>query len=132
MNSEVPHVPVVDEGSPEDVTGIDLTFVCVVRRSVRTAGVHALTEIAVGSIQWNLDDGEILFLHVNEAYRRKGVAKVLHAVATEVAHERGWVAPDHADERTRDGDAFALSMRAPAAKRIVPWTWPGLSGKVDG
>jgi GNAT superfamily N-acetyltransferase len=132
MDNEMRHVPVVDEGPFEEVTDVHLTFVCVVRRPVRTAGVHALTEIAVGSIQWNLDDGKVLFLYVDPEYRRQGVAKMLLTVATEVANDEGWVAPNHADERTEDGDAFAQSIGAPPAKRIVPWTSPGLSGRADG
>ncbi|HTU38274.1 MAG TPA: GNAT family N-acetyltransferase [Acidimicrobiales bacterium] len=131
MSNGSRHVPVIDEGPFEEVTDIHLSFVCVVRRPLRTAGIHALTEIAVGSIQWNLDDGEVLFLHVDREYRRQGVATRLLAVATEVANDEGWVAPNHAEERTEEGDAFAQSIGAQPAKRIVPWTSPGLPNAAE-
>ena len=61
----------------------------------------------MGHIEWHKDRGEILRVHVDEPYRRMGVANTLFHEAKKAAREQGLVEPTHSDDRSDMGDKWA-------------------------
>ena len=72
----------------------------------------------MGEIEWHKDSGEILRVHVNEPFRRLGVANTLFHEAHKSAREQGLAEPKHSEDRSDEGDAWAKQ-----AGGEVPQKW---------
>jgi len=65
---------------------------------------------AVGFIEWDSSDGEVIKIFVGKPYRREGVATHLWNLAIEWAEENDEHAPEHSSRRSKEGDEFAKSI----------------------
>lgn len=103
---------------------IESLFDLVVRDSI--VAYHFLALIPKGSklsncvkagwIQWHKYEGEegrITHVEVAPEYRRKGLATFLYKYACQISEETGIIPPRHHEVRTREGDAWAISLGEP-------------------
>lgn len=75
-NDDATQVPVVLDGTYrrnlDEEWGLELNFVCVVRRDgwgqAATACLVAMVEIAVGTLKWDAVTGKVLFVQVQKPY----------------------------------------------------------------
>jgi Acetyltransferase (GNAT) domain len=65
---------------------------------------------AVGYIEWDSSDGEVIKIFVGKPYRRQGVATHLWELATEWAENNNELPPEHSSRRSKEGDEFAKSI----------------------
>jgi GNAT superfamily N-acetyltransferase len=117
-------VQLLPHGVPLSREGFDLQFLCTLGRlDASTPTLHALSwDVAVGSLTWDATGrGEIDRVYTLPAWRRRGVAGALRAVATAMSEERDdWSAPTDSSKRTPAGDAWAARYGAAPAAHPQP------------
>ena len=64
----------------------------------------------VAHMQWNPDKGEIADIHVEEPYRRQGIATSMWNKSQQWSADKGLTSPVHNPKRTEAGDAWAKSV----------------------
>lgn len=72
----------------------------------------------MGHMDWSASSGEIYGINVYRPYRRLGVANTLFQHAHKMAREQGLVAPEHSDDRSDMGDAWAKQAGGKVPKRV--------------
>ena len=78
---------------------------------VEPEGEHAIRasikDKDIGSLIWHAKSGEITHLHVDQPFRRRGVATGMWNAAHKEADERGITYPEHSRRRSTEGDRWA-------------------------
>ena len=72
--------------------------------------MHNSSGASVGQMEWHVDSGRIERLHVDPRYRRLGVATAMNQEANRLADVSGIASPQHSEQRTVAGDAWARSV----------------------
>jgi GNAT superfamily N-acetyltransferase len=78
------------------------------------------------SVDQDFDAGTIGYVYVPPEHRRRGIATALLRVAEAYAERYGMTAPRHdQDQRSADGEAWAVALGADPASIITIKTEPG-------
>jgi len=86
--------------------------------SMHTQDPYSNNEVKMGEIEWHKDRGEILRVHVDEPYRRLGVAHTLFHEAKNIARNQELTEPIHSSDRSTMGNKWAKAVGGVLPKRM--------------
>lgn len=74
----------------------------------------------VGHLEWTPKTGEVYVVHVDDAYRRQGLATAMwHTAKAVAADTRGVKPPRHSPQRSDAGDAWARTVGGAVPRRMT-------------